>query len=289
MKKLLLSAIAAMSFLIGFASCAGDLHDVPDPNKMEGNWWYYELDTSAATSDTINLIFNSGDYQTKDITGVKKTGKVFYLWAAATKSDDTIESLRSDNPTMDLGDDKDKLGVFVFSNAELVNLYAWDAAETKLAGGWPGKRMLKPGEAAPTTVVATISIKATGVIPGTTYWFSGLSWDAGWPYAQWNGDPAFATDDDHAKYRATADESGIAQWSGPFIKEIDVGVPASIEFKFIDIINDNLNSGQPSFNPDNIKVDIPEISNDTSLNLVITCSSDDGSVNYEDAEFEPAN
>lgn len=286
MKKLL-SFLAAGALAFGLVGCSGDLHDVPDPNKMEGNWFYYELDTSSATDDTISIIFSDGgDYQTADITGVAKTGSVHYLWAAATESDAVVTSLRSDNP--DKGFAKDKLGVYVFTNAAKCMLWAWDSGANFTGGKWPGVAMQSDTAAALPTAVATISVEATGVTAGSKYWFSGLSWDSGWPYGKWSGDPAFATDDDHAKYRATADASGTAVWSGPFTKEVDKDTATSIEFKFIDIVDANLASGNPTFDSGNIKAEIPAISSDTSLKLVITCKTDGDGMYVEGAKFEPA-
>ncbi|MDE5899244.1 MAG: hypothetical protein K2H09_08300 [Treponemataceae bacterium] len=292
MKKLLAFAAGA-ALALGLAGCTGDLHDVEDPNKMEGSWFCYEVDTSKVTDDTINVIFNDGNggnCQTVDIKGVQKTGSIHYLWAAATKSDAAVVSLREDNPDEGFGKDPGKLGVYVFTNSPVCYVYAWgdNTPNTDVAGGWPGKLMLKPGEEPPATAVATISVEATGVAAGTKYWFSGLSWDAGWPYGSWGGDPAFATDDDHAKYRATADGSGTAVWSGPFTMEVNKDDAKVIEFKFIDIVDANLASGRPTFNPDNIKAEIPAISSDTSFKLVITCKTDNDGMYVEGAKFEPA-
>lgn len=148
---------------------------------------------------------------------------------------------------------------------------------------------IDPNVEPPLTVVATISIKATGVTAGTTYWFSGLSWDAGWPYADWGGDSSFATDENHAKYRATADENGTVEWSGPFTKEVIMDTSTLLEFKFIDIVDEALEQGQPTFNPSDIKVEIPAISSDTSYNLVITCNTGDDGIYVDGAEFEYVN
>ena len=184
MKKLIIMAFAAVAMLFGFASCSGDLHDVPDPNKMEGNWFYYELDTSTATSDTINIIFNDGvNYQTSDITGIPKTGSIHYLWAAATKTDTAIVSLRDDNP--DKGFGKDKLGVYVFTNASKCMLWAWDSGANFTGGNWPGVAMASDtAEALPTYFVDSIKTEAIGT-PGYIAfcegWLPDNQWDATTP------------------------------------------------------------------------------------------------------------
>lgn len=256
MKKLL-SFLAAGALALGLVGCSGDLHDVPDPNKMEGNWFYYELDTSSATDDTISIIFSDGgDYQTADITGVAKTGSVHYLWAAATKSDAVVTSLRSDNP--DKGFAKDKLGVYVFTNAAKCMLWAWDSGANFTGGSWPGVAMQSDtAEALPKFSVKGIKLTGytekigkAGYIAFLESWMPNNEWGATTPNKVTAPDadgnyvltfnPAAELDyvaDMMLKIQMVNPESDATFWDNKIAGgTIDVVVPESVVGKSITVV-----------------------------------------------------
>lgn len=235
MKKLITSAVAALALLFGFVSCSGDLHDdvFVDPNAMEGNWFYTAIDISALpeTSETINIIFNDGTNQTKDITGVKPTaGSVAYLWASKTKEDIAVESKRTDCPDKSSLGGEGKLVVYCFSNASKVNIWAWDG-DTNLTGGtWPGLSMTTDAEIKIEKVKVSLTFKVTGANEGDFLYINGDPWTWGgdWPFDGWNGkdkDAVAAAGKTDAcllltdKF-ATADASGVATFK-PLNLEIE--------------------------------------------------------------------
>lgn len=202
MKKLITSAVAALALLFGFASCSGDLHDAVSPNAMKGNWFYYELDTSAVTTDTISIIFNNGSAQTEDVVGVAKTGTVEYIWAVPADGSKVtaIKNTRTDCPDKNIGNSTDKLGIYVFTNSSKVNLWAW-AGDTNLTGGtWPGLEMSTDAEikieSEKTYEIKVVSIK--GEDP--------RKYEAGMDYSP-NGSFAITPNKD-ASYTVTIDVSG---------------------------------------------------------------------------------
>lgn len=98
--------------------------------------------------------------------------------------------------------------------------------------------------------VIQLTFQMTGATAGTTYWINGAAfngWAAGWPYKAWNGDPAYASDADHAKYRAVANAKGIATWPAVELK-CQRNVSVTQEFKVVDIVDANLEAGNPSLN-----------------------------------------
>lgn len=226
MKKLITSAVAALALLFGFASCSGDLHDAVSPNAMKGNWFYYELDTSTVTTDTISIIFSNGSAQTKDVVGVAKTGTVEYMWAvpADGSSVTAIKNTRTDCPDKNIGNSTDKLGIYVFTNSSTVNLWAWDG-DTNLTGGtWPGVLMTTDAEIKIEKVNVSLTFKVTGAKAGDWLYINGAPWSWGgdWPFDGWNGN-----DEDKTaacllltdKF-ATADASGVATFK-PLNLEIE--------------------------------------------------------------------
>ena len=232
MKKLITSAVAALALLFGFASCSGDLHDAVSPNAMKGNWFYYELDTSTVTTDTISIIFNNGSAQTEDVAGVAKTGTVEYMWAVPADGSKVtaIKNTRTDCPDKNIGNSTDKLGIYVFTNSSTVNLWAW-AGDTNLTGGtWPGLSMTKDAEIKIEKVKVSLTFKVTGAKAEDWLYINGApwSWSGGWPFDGWNGkdkDEAAAAEKTDACLRltdrfATADASGVATFE-PLKLEID--------------------------------------------------------------------
>lgn len=232
MKKLITSAVAALALLFGFASCSGDLHDAVSPNAMKGNWFYYELDTSAVTTDTISIIFNNGSAQTEDVVGVAKTGTVEYIWAVPADGSKVtaIKNTRTDCPDKNIGNSTDKLGIYVFTNSSKVNLWAW-AGDTNLTGGtWPGVSMTTDAEIKIEKVKVSLTFKVTGAKPEDWLYINGApwSWSGDWPFDGWNGkdkDEAAAAEKTNACLKltdrfATADASGVATFE-PLKLEID--------------------------------------------------------------------
>ena len=101
--------------------------------------------------------------------------------------------------------------------------------------------------------VIQLTFQMTGAKDGTKYWINGAAfdgWAAGWPYKKWTGDVAFATDTDHEKYRATADAKGVVTWPTIEVK-YQRNVSVTQEFKVVDIVTANLESGDPILNLDN--------------------------------------
>lgn len=232
MKKLITSAVAALALLFGFASCSGDLHDAVSPNAMKGNWFYYELDTSAVTTDTISIIFNNGSAQTEDVVGVAKTGTVEYIWAVPADGSKVtaIKNTRTDCPDKNIGNSTDKLGIYVFTNSSKVNLWAW-AGDTNLTGGtWPGVSMTTDAEIKIEKVKVSLTFKVTGAKAEDWLYINGApwSWSGDWPFDGWNEkdkDEAAAAEKTNACLKltdrfATADASGVATFE-PLKLEID--------------------------------------------------------------------
>lgn len=232
MKKLITSAVAALALLFGFASCSGDLHDAVSPNAMKGNWFYYELDTSTVTTDTISIIFNNGSAQTEDVADVAKTGTVEYMWAVPADGSKVtaIKNTRTDCPDKNIGNSTDKLGIYVFTNSSTVNLWAW-AGDTNLTGGtWPGVSMTTDAEIKTEKVTVSLTFKVTGANEGDFLYINGDPWTWGgdWPFDGWNGkdkDSVAAAGKTDAcllltdKF-ATADASGVATFK-PLNLEIE--------------------------------------------------------------------
>lgn len=232
MKKLITSAVAALALLFGFASCSGDLHDAVSPNAMKGNWFYYELDTSTATSETISIIFNNGSAQTEDVTGVSKTGTVEYMWAVPADGSKVtaIKNTRTDCPDKGIGNSTDKLGIYVFTNSSTVNLWAWDGDTNFTGGTWPGVSMTTDAEIKTEKVTVSLTFKVTGANEGDRLYINGTPWSWGgdWPFDGWNGkdkDEAAAAEKTNACLLltdrfATANDSGVATFN-PLNLEIE--------------------------------------------------------------------
>ena len=280
MKKIL-SVFAAAAVLFGFASCSGDLHDDVkiDPNAMKGNWSYRVIDT--AGDDSINMITNnaggqSGAYGSPDFTVDVSSGTAAIIWDGKGGTD-LMLSERTDCPSLsDVGVELSdgQACVFVFTPFSSVNLYCYPVAEGAFVkDDWPG--VATTATVAVEKVKATITIKIVNGEADTKYWFSGLSWDAGWPYAGWfNGNADFATDDAHAKYRATTDAEGKATFPTPFESaEVDVGSTLKYECKIIDIVEDQIEAGNPTFNPDNTFINLGELTENKSFVATFDVSS----------------
>lgn len=226
MKKLITSAVAALALLFGFVSCSGDLHDAVSPNAMKGNWFYYELDTSAVTTDTISIIFNNGSAQTEDVVGVAKTGTVEYIWAVPADGSKVtaIKNTRTDCPDKNIGNSTDKLGIYVFTNSSKVNLWAW-AGEANFTGGtWPGVSMTTDAEIKIEKVKVSLTFKVTGAKAGDRLYINGdpWSWGGDWPFDEWNKNNTDKTDAclKLTDRFTTADASGAATFK-PLDLEID--------------------------------------------------------------------
>ena len=282
MKKIL-SLVLAGLLLIGLAGCSGVLHDVPSPNDMAGNWFYLEVDTSACPTDTINVIFNgpAGTTQTDDITDVPKTGQIYYVWES--KGGTASVSERTDQPDKGIGNNTDKLGVYVFSNASAVNFYAWDsgASATWWAGGtadnWPGVAMNTDAEIVVETVKASLTFKVTGLTESDYLYINGTPWTWGgdWPFNDWNSGDSEKTAACllQTERFATADETGVATF-GPFVVEVPKNTAAAQEIKVVTIVGDDAESYAPgtvNFN-DNGKFEIPASAADASYTVTIDVS-----------------
>ena len=282
MKKIL-SLVLAGLLLIGLAGCSGVLHDVPSPNDMAGNWFYLEVDTSACPTDTINVIFNgpAGTTQTDDITDVPKTGQIYYVWES--KGGTASVSERTDQPDKGIGNNTDKLGVYVFSNASAVNFYAWDsgASATWWAGGtadnWPGVAMNTDAEIVVETVKASLTFKVTGLTESDYLYINGTPWTWGgdWPFNDWNSGDSEKTAACllQTERFATADETGVATF-GPFVVEVPKNTAAAQEIKVVTIVGDDAESYAPgtvNFD-DNGKFEIPASAADASYTVTIDVS-----------------
>lgn len=273
MKKLITSAVAALALLFGFASCSGDLHDAVSPDAMKGNWFYYELDTSNATDETISIIFNNGSAQTEDVADVPKTGTVEYVWAVPTKGETVaaVISARTDCPDKGIGNSSDKLGIYVFTNSSTVNLWAWDSDSNFTGGTWPGVAMNTDAEIKIETVTVSLAFKVTGANEGDFLYINGDPWTWGgdWPFDGWNGkdkDATAAAEKTDACLLLTdkfaiADASGIATFK-PLDLEIEKSdSEKSYAIKVVSITGEeprsyeagtiNYNNGSFSITPNN--------------------------------------
>ena len=286
MKKIL-SLVLAGLLLVGLAGCSGVLHDVPSPNDMAGNWFYLEVDTSACPTDTINVIFNgpAGTTQTDDITDVPKTGQIYYVWES--KGGTASVSERTDQPDKGIGNNTDKLGVYVFSNASAVNFYAWDSGssatwwavgpDAEVKDNWPGVAMNTDAEIVVETVKATLTFKVTGLTESDYLYINGTPWTWGgdWPFNDWNSGDSEKTAACllQTERFATADETGVATF-GPFVVEVPKNTAAAQEIKVVTIVGDDAESYAPgtvNFN-DNGKFEIPASAADANYTVTIDVS-----------------
>lgn len=286
MKKIL-SLVLAGLLLIGLAGCSGVLHDVPSPNDMAGNWFYLEVDTSACPTDTINVIFNgpAGTTQTDDITDVPKTGQIYYVWES--KGGTATVSERTDQPDKGIGNNTDKLGVYVFSNASAVNFYAWDSGATSTwwadgtaagatAANWPGVAMNTDAEIVVENVKASLTFKVTGLTEGDYLYINGTPWSWGgdWPFNDWNSGDSEKTAAclKQTERFATADESGVATF-GPFVVEVPKNTAAAQEIKVVNIEGEDPEAYTAgSINYDNGTFEIPASAADASYTVTIDVS-----------------
>ena len=115
--------------------------------EFEGSWYYYEIDTTEISDETLSLIFNESEVsengyinkkmQSLDITNVQKEGAVYYEWQNSSQT--YYKSTKEDKPeaTSETG----KVKVFVYTDAETANLhlYYWSASKSPV--GWPGVAM----------------------------------------------------------------------------------------------------------------------------------------------------
>lgn len=276
MKKLL-SIFMAAAMLFGLASCSGDLHDLEDPNAMAGNWFYYKLDTTAATADSINLIFaNTSGAQTSDVKGVAKTGSVYYLWNSSVEKMVPVVSTRADNPT-NLTEDTSSLCIYVFTNSSNVQLWAWDDDNVNLVGGdWSNKPSFQTNAVIDVvTHTATLTFKVIGGVEDTIYYINGdpWSWGGNWPFDGWNGGDQEKTEACLALTErfATADSTGTATFAVTVAKVVEEGAAISQDVKVVDYVDATTD---PTINFDNGSFTIPALTADKSF--VVTIDISDG-------------
>ncbi len=152
MKKLIISALAALALVFGVTSCSGDLHDdvKVDPNAMQGYWSYSIFTASEAASGKIGVIASSnsgsvksGEYGKNDIFPIAAENITYIIWDG--KAGSTLsESTRTDGPTAsDLGItlDSDEFAICIFTPSASCDLWVYDSesTDTNLSGGtWPG-------------------------------------------------------------------------------------------------------------------------------------------------------
>ena len=192
MKKLILSAITALAFLFGFASCSGDLHDsvVIDPNAMEGYWSYSVFDASQATSGSVGVIVSvkmgttqSGAFGSPDFVIPATAGSVqAIIWDGSAGSDLSV-STRTDCPSLEsLGVtlQSNEFAIIVFTKTATCDLWVYDSedSDANLSGGtWPGVSTTATVTVEkPSTVSITPTVIATGLpeeLNGTTLYFTG--------------------------------------------------------------------------------------------------------------------
>ena len=192
MKKLILSAITALAFLFGFASCSGDLHDsvVIDPNAMEGYWSYSVFDASQATSGSVGVIVSvkmgttqSGAFGSPDFVIPATAGSVqAIIWDGSAGSDLSV-STRTDCPSLEsLGVtlQSNEFAIIVFTKTATCDLWVYDSedSDANLSGGtWPGvSTTATVAVEKPSTVSITPTVIATGLpeeLNGTTLYFTG--------------------------------------------------------------------------------------------------------------------
>jgi hypothetical protein len=253
MKKIF-SFLFAVVAALGLVACSGDLHDdvIVDPNAMSGNWFYCELDTSTATDDTISLIFNNagGGKQTNDITGVAKTGTVAYVWVSGTK--DYSVSTRTDCPDKGIGNTTDKLGVYVFTDSDVVSLWAWDSAVNLTGGTWPGAVMTTDATIVTDTVNVTMTFKVTGLADGDKAYINGTpwTWTGGWPFTDWNDGDADKTAACVANTDRwiTAGADGTGTFASTVTKAVTKAEACDLELKVVTAVGDDPTAYTPGIN-----------------------------------------
>ncbi len=173
MKKLIISAIAAVSLLFGFASCSGDLHDeeVPkhEPVTIDGAaWYYYDLTVYGDNKTEGNFILNGSVKQSVDTAMPEftaKTGGVFYFTADVSKKDadgkyTLLTSYQSDNPAYTAV--PGTVRFYIYTNETSCNIYCFgnDNSFATMDGNWPGVAMTKNGEIAKETYDAKATLKS---------------------------------------------------------------------------------------------------------------------------------
>lgn len=181
MKKLIISALAALALLFGVTSCSGDLHDdvLVDPNAMQGYWSYSIFTASAASSGSVGVIASlngtpqSGAYGQDDIFSISAGNITYIIWDGKAGSSLT-ESTRTDEPSAsDLGITlgSDEFAICIFTTSSSCSLWVYDSVDTdtnlsKLAGAtdWPG-----------VTTTATVQVaKVSKTLTGATLTITGL-------------------------------------------------------------------------------------------------------------------
>ena len=111
-----------------------------EPQKDGYNWYFYALDVSGESGDTVNFLVSSGNGEPKsqDMTNINKNAKkLVYEWDV-NNAQALQTSNRTGYPAQNI--DNGKLGIYVYSNAQKVNVHAWGSAGN-LTGEWPGATM----------------------------------------------------------------------------------------------------------------------------------------------------
>ncbi len=113
---------------------------------FEGNWYYYEIDTTEISDETLSLIFNEYELngndvynrQSLDITGVQKEGAVYYEWQNSSQA--YYKSTRDDKPEASSENGKLKVFVYTDAKAEILHLFYWSSTSS-IPVEWPGVAM----------------------------------------------------------------------------------------------------------------------------------------------------
>ena len=259
MKKFACLFICALA-LVAFSACNGSLHDFEAPAwaTMDGYWFYYEIDTSAAADGDVNLIFMTSSWQTSDITGVASSGTVAYVVDTTVTSGTSdcwttyYDSGRSDCPDKSIGGDSSS-GVYVFVNTKELYIHCWDSANDNLTGTWMSTQMTIDADITIEKVNLTFYVKAINVSEGEMFWLGGndLDWDA--PSSGWGKDQITINAALEQTDRiATADDTGVASF-GAFTIEVtadDTYTPGLAVCQMTDVSGTNTDDDGNYYSPD---------------------------------------
>ena len=199
MKKLIISAIAAVSLLFGFASCSGDLHDeeVPKCEPLDGASWYYTDITIwgdiAEASEGVILTNKAKSWQSANTTfsdAVKAAeGGVLYYYGDSSKttnSESMLKSSLSDNPAY--SPEPGKLRIYVYTDLKDPTLHCWGGSFKETS--WPGTPLSKVGEVAAVSYSMTIKNVIVKNIPtsldGQKVYYRGGLIDSDWKCVEAN-------------------------------------------------------------------------------------------------------
>lgn len=133
-----------LSLILDIEEVGGLFKDEQD--KLDGKWYFADIEISSTTVDMI--VKDKDGFQSRDIKNVEVKDRLSYVCinSETLLSDKEYKiflplclvSERTDTPTANGATGKTR--IYVYTNAEKPNLYAWNGND-KFAGEWPGTAM----------------------------------------------------------------------------------------------------------------------------------------------------